>query len=127
MGDVLIYIYAAALTMPIPILFVFYFIYRKIYRHKWKAIHKTTNLATLLFILSVDLLARVLFDQSFFGYILLLLLLILAGTVIIQHRLHEEVAFKRAWKGFWRFNSLLFGFLYIGLSIYGLTGKLLTL
>ncbi|GGC80565.1 hypothetical protein GCM10007216_08920 [Thalassobacillus devorans] len=127
MSNFFIYMYAAAITMPIPILLIFYFIYRKIYRHKWKAIHKTTNLATLLFILSVDLLAKVLFEQSFFGYILLVLLLVLTGAIIIQYRLHEEIVFKRAWKGFWRFNTLLFGFLYISLSLYGLAGKLLAL
>ncbi|MBM7552862.1 DUF3397 domain-containing protein [Thalassobacillus pellis] len=127
MGEFLIYLYAGIVTMPLPVIAIIYFFTRKFYKYKWKAIHKTTNIATFLFIVAVDLLLLVLFDHSFFGWIILTLLFILVGAVLVQYRLHEEIVIKRVIKGFWRFSCLLFGFAYIGLTLYGLTAKLLEL
>ncbi|MFD1018071.1 DUF3397 domain-containing protein [Thalassobacillus hwangdonensis] len=127
MIDGFMYLYAALVTLPIPFMLLVYFVTRKIYRHKWKAIHKTVNVMTILFILSVDLLCTVLFGTSYIGWILLFLLITFGAALIIQFNKTEDVHVLRAFKRFWRFNFLLFLTVYIGLSVYGLTMELLAL
>lgn len=124
MGDALVFFFAAVLTLPIPFFFVFYFFTRKWTKHKWKAIHRTTSLSAPVFILSVHLLLLVLFEQSFFAYILIFLFLLLGLSLIVQYKLHEEVRLRRVFKAFWRISFLFFTFFYLGLTLYGLLERL---
>lgn len=82
---------------------------------------------TLIYILAVHVTLLVIFNQSFLWYIFILLILLLSMFVILQWKYQEEVHFRKVWKGFWRFNFLLFGFSYIGLTIYGLMDRILSL
>ncbi|RWZ60704.1 DUF3397 domain-containing protein [Halobacillus fulvus] len=124
MSDWLVLIVASVLTMPIPFLIVFYFFARKWNKYKRKAVHQTANLTTPVFILAVHVLLLVLFDRSFFSYIVIFLLLLLGLSMVIQYKLHEELRLRRAFKGFWRVSFLLFIVSYLGLSFYGVVARL---
>ncbi|MCA0969378.1 DUF3397 domain-containing protein [Halobacillus litoralis] len=125
MGDLIIYVFAAIVTMPIPFLFVLYFLSRKWHGHKRKAVHQTANLSAPVFMIAVHVLLLVLFNQSFLAYIVIGLILLLGLSLIIQYKLHEELQFRRAFKGFWRASFLLFMFMYMGLSLFGVIGSLM--
>ncbi|WP_181348924.1 DUF3397 domain-containing protein [Thalassobacillus sp. CUG 92003] len=125
MSDVISYLYAALVTLPIPIMLVILFILRKLYRHKWKAIHQTANIMTFVFILAFDAILIVQFDRSFIGFIFLALLLLLAITIITQYNRHEELLLRRALRGFWRLNFLVFGMLYMVSVVYAIASRML--
>ncbi|MYL33038.1 DUF3397 family protein [Pontibacillus yanchengensis] len=127
MTQVVAYILAAIITLPIPMTFVIYFFARKILKNKKRSLHVTVNIMTFFYILAVNATIFVIFEQSWFSYIFILLIVLLSMFVVLQWKYKEEVVFKSAWKGFWRFSFLLFSFAYIGLTIYGLTDRLLSL
>ncbi|MYL19084.1 DUF3397 family protein [Halobacillus litoralis] len=124
MSDWLAYGIAAVLTLPLPFLFVFYFFARKWSKHKWKAIHRTAGFTAPVFVMAVHVLLMVLFERSFFPFILIFLLLLLGVSIITQYKLKEEVQLFRAVRGFWRVSFLLFGLFYVGLSTFGLILRL---
>lgn len=126
MGDFIILILAMILTLPIPFLFVLYFLSRKWYGRKKKAVHQTANLSVPVFILAVHVLLLVLFNQSFLAYIVIFLLLLLGLSLIIQYKIHDELQFVRAFRGFWRVSFLLFTVIYLGLSIFGILGRVIS-
>ncbi|SEH71059.1 Protein of unknown function [Halobacillus karajensis] len=123
MGDLLIYTIAILITLPIPFLVIFYLCARKWSKHKLKALHRTANFTAPVFILAVHVLLVVLFNRSFFPYIIIFLLFLLGLSMIAQYKLKEEVQLFRALKGFWRVSFLLFILVYVGLSAYGLLSR----
>ncbi|KGX83764.1 DUF3397 domain-containing protein [Pontibacillus marinus] len=127
MSDLLAYLLAAAITLPIPMTIIVYMLTRKISRSKRMSLHVTVNSMTLLYILSVNATMGAIFDQSFFWYILIFLLVLLGMFVFLQWKYKDEIHFTKAWRGFWRFSFVLFAFAYIGLTLFGLTDRLLAL
>ncbi|MCP3026218.1 DUF3397 domain-containing protein [Halobacillus sp. A5] len=125
MSNVLIYITAFIMTAPLFILIVLYFLTRKWYRNKKKAVHQTAQLMVPVLIAAVYVLMMVLFGNGFFPWIIVLLLGLLSLALIVQYKLSEELRFIRAFKGFLRLTFLLFMFVYVGLTTYGLIDRLL--
>ncbi|TGB05015.1 DUF3397 domain-containing protein [Halobacillus salinus] len=126
MAEVIIFIMAAILTMPIPFLFVFYFLSRRWHGRNKKAVHQTAAFSAPVFILAVHVLMLVLFQQSFFAYIVIFLMILLGLSLVIQYKLHDEIRFIRAFRGFWRAAFLLFTVVYMGLSIFGILGRIVS-
>lgn len=127
MSQVFAYVIAAAITLPIPMTIMVYMLTRKISRSKRISLHVTVNSMTLLYILAVNATLVAIFGQSFFWYIFIFLLTLLGMFVFLQWKYKEEIKFSKAWKGFWRFSFVLFAFVYIGLTLFGLTDRLLAL
>lgn len=127
MKDIFANLVALFITLPIPIVIIVFFISAKFFGKKKKALHFTVNSTTLLFILAVHTSLYVIFDRSFFWLILIGLILMLSVSIFLQWKVRQEIQFQRAWRGFWRFNFLLFTLFYIGLTIYGLTNRLLAI
>ncbi len=127
MSNILAYLLAAAITLPIPMTVIVYMLTRKVSRNKRKSLHVTVNSMTLLYILAVNATLGAIFGQSFFWYILIFLLVLLGMFVFLQWKYKEEIHFSKAWRGFWRFSFVLFAFIYIGLTLFGLTDRLLAL
>ncbi|MGP4068212.1 DUF3397 domain-containing protein [Halobacillus sp. B29] len=125
MMEFLVFSLAAILTLPVPVLLIFYVFARKFKRHKWKAIHQTANFTAPIFILSVHVLLLVIFEQNFFAFIMIFLLILLGLSLIVQYRKDHDVQLKRAFKGFWRVSFLVFSLFYLGLTVYGLVDRLL--
>ncbi|MBT2216946.1 DUF3397 family protein [Virgibacillus dakarensis] len=124
MLDIIIYSIAFIITAPILTTWVVYQFSVKIYRQKWRAFHTAVNWTTIWYILAVMTLMSVIFNNSFYGWIIVLLLCILSIIIVIQWKTRTEVDFKRAFKGFWRFTFLLFSLLYICLILIGLIQQL---
>ncbi len=124
MTDFLISSLAMVITLPFPFLFLFYFFARKWYRHKQKALHQSVTVTAPIFIVSVHVLLFVLFERSFFAYIIIMLLLLLALSVVIQYKVHDEIRLFKAIKSFWRLSFLLFFAVYSSLSLFGLINRM---
>lgn len=121
------YIIAFIITFPIPMTIAFYILMRKLTRNKRKTLHLTVNCMTLIYIFSVNATLAAIFEKTFIWYIFILLILLLGLFVFLHWKYKEEVHFTKAWKGFWRLSFLLFVFSHIGLTLYGLTDRLLAL
>ncbi|WP_077622118.1 DUF3397 domain-containing protein [Sediminibacillus massiliensis] len=125
MIEIIAYLTGVIVTVPVVITFLIYFSSAKLFRNKWKAIHTTVNYSTLIYIISVGTLLQVITGRSYFGYIFVLLIVLLAASVFIQWKTKEEIIFRHAWKVFWRFSFLLFFAVYFGLVFLGLAKALI--
>ncbi|PFO09942.1 hypothetical protein COJ85_00735 [Bacillus sp. AFS076308] len=91
-----------------------------------KALHMALDYTTIFYIVSVHFLIVTLWDKSFFWLIILVMLVIAMVFVFVHWKVKEEIIVKRVWKGFWRFNFILFFFTYFVLTFYGLVSRAIT-
>ncbi|WP_077325992.1 DUF3397 domain-containing protein [Virgibacillus siamensis] len=126
MLDIIIYLLALIITAPIAVTWIVYLIGFKLYRHKWKALHKSVNWTTPLYIIAVLVLFNLIFEQSFFGVLLVVLPSLFTIIAVVQWRLYTEVAFRNIFKIFWRICFLLFGILYCLLILIGIVKQILS-
>ncbi|MEH7544702.1 DUF3397 domain-containing protein [Neobacillus vireti] len=91
-----------------------------------KALHMALDFTTIFYIVSVHFLIVTLWDKSFFWLIILVMLVIAMVFVFVHWKVKEEIIVKRVWKGFWRFNFILFFFTYFVLTFYGLVSRAIT-
>jgi hypothetical protein len=75
---------------------------------------------------AVHFLLITIWGKSFFGIILLIVLVIAMIFVVIHWKLKGEIIFTKVFKGFWRFNFLIFFLAYISLTVYGILRSALT-
>jgi hypothetical protein len=78
---------------------------------------------TLLYIISVHFLMVILWGKSFFWLIILVVLVVAMVFVLVHWKVKQEIIVKRVWRGFWRFNFILFFFAYFVLTFYGLVSR----
>ncbi|WP_082234269.1 DUF3397 domain-containing protein [Halobacillus massiliensis] len=124
MSQFFIYTIAFIVSAPLFFLFLLYFFSRKLFRNKRKAVHQTTHLMVPVLVLAVHVLFVVLFNQNFFPWILVFLLGLLAFSMIIQYKIHEEVLIYKSFKSFLRLSFLFFALVYVGLTLYGIIARL---
>ncbi|MEQ6387729.1 DUF3397 domain-containing protein [Bacillaceae bacterium S4-13-58] len=127
MVNVLAYTVATGMTIPLPIAIVTYMIVQKTTKNNRLAVDLTVHLSTVLFIGGVHTLLYVIFARSFLSWILILILVIASVMVIFHWRVKEEIIFRKFVKGFWKFNFLIFGLLYICLAVFGLIHRILSI
>ncbi|WP_100011056.1 DUF3397 domain-containing protein [Lentibacillus sediminis] len=120
MGDMIIYLLAVFLTIPILATGLVYGISKRITGKHWKSVHRAVNWTTILYIITVSLQLSILFDRPYPGIILIVLLSLLACIVIIQWKTQTEIVFTKALKLLVRISFLLFFGLYIVLGVIGI-------
>jgi hypothetical protein len=120
MGNVLAWIVATFVTIPVLSFFITYMISRKMTKNKKKSFLVSTDVMTLFLILSVNYLALAIWGESFLWQIVLLLLVIIMITLVLQWKVKQDIHLHKVLKGFWRISFLLFFIGHIGLTIYGL-------
>ncbi|SDM04180.1 DUF3397 domain-containing protein [Bacillus sp. OK048] len=114
------------LTVPLLGFFIIYIINKLITNNTRKSIHKALDYSTILFIFAVHFLALTIWEKSFFWIIFLVLIIIAMVFVFIHWRIKGEIIFSKVFKGFWRFNFLIFFFAYLSLTIFGILRSALT-
>lgn len=127
MNQMFAYLAAVLITLPVPLTIIVYMIMRKTVKNKKKSLHLTVNSMTLIYVFAVPAALFVIFERSYISYVFILLILLLSLFVFLQWKVKEEIVFKKAFKGFWRFSFLLFVSLHVSLTIYGLAYRLMTL
>jgi hypothetical protein len=113
---------AAGLLVTIPLagyLIMFIFSKQLTGNHR-KSVNLAIDFSTLLFIFSVHFLIIMIWGKSFLWLIMLILIFLAVIFVLIHWKLRQEIDFARVFKGYWRFNFLLFFFIYLVLIIVGL-------
>lgn len=113
-------------TFPILATYIVFWISKKVYRHQWKAIHLAVNWTTILYIFSTFIILKIIYNQYYLSYILVLLISILALIIIIQWKTKTEIIFMRAIKQLWRVCFLLFSASYFILILIGIVKKMFT-
>jgi hypothetical protein len=114
------------LTVPLLGFFIIYVLTKLITKNTRKSFHKALDYSTILFIVAVHFLLITIWGRSFFGLILLLLLVIAMIFVVIHWKIKGEIIFTKVFKGFWRFNFLIFFLAYISLTVFGILRSALT-
>ena len=114
------------LTVPLLGFFIIYVLNKLITRNTRKSYHKALDYSTILFIVAVHFLLITIWGRSFFGLILLILLVIAMIFVVIHWKIKGEIIFAKVFKGFWRFNFLIFFLAYISLTVFGVLRSALT-
>ncbi|MEH7011914.1 DUF3397 domain-containing protein [Neobacillus niacini] len=114
------------LTVPLFGFFIIYILNKLITKNTRKSFHKALDYSTILFILAVHFLLMTIWGKSFFGLILLILIVIAMVFVIIHWKIKGEIILTKVFKGFWRFNFLVFFLAYISLTVFGILRSALT-
>ncbi|NYE05301.1 succinate dehydrogenase hydrophobic anchor subunit [Bacillus niacini] len=114
------------LTVPLLGFFIIYVLNKLITKNTRKSFHKALDYSTILFIVAVHFLLITIWGKSFFGLILLILLVIAMVFVVIHWKIKGEIIFTKVFKGFWRFNFLIFFLAYISLTVFGILRSALT-
>lgn len=124
MGNVLIYLMAITITMPIILTATVYFLSYKITNHKRKAFHLAVNWTTLFYILSTIHLLFIILGHYFIAIILGVILSILILVIVYQWRYKTEILIFQAIKLSWRIYFLLFFILYVLLILIGILQRI---
>lgn len=114
------------LTVPLLGFFMIYFFTKLITSNTRRSFHKALDYSTFLFIVAVHFLLMTIWGKSFFWLILVILIITAMIFVIIHWRIKGEIIFTKVFKGFWRFNFLLFFLAYISLTVFGIFRSALT-
>ena len=114
------------LIVPLLGFFIIYLITKLITKNTRKSIHKALDYSTILFIFAVHFLSLTIWEKSFFWIIFLVLIIIAMVFVCIHWRIKGEIIFTKVFKGFWRFNFLIFFLAYLSLTIFGILRSALT-
>ncbi|MEH7414206.1 DUF3397 domain-containing protein [Neobacillus drentensis] len=88
-----------------------------------RSLHRALDYTTILYIISVHFLIVTLWGKSLFWLIIVVMLLIAMVFILVHWKIKEDIIVKRVWKGFWRFNFILFFFAYFVLTFYGLVSR----
>lgn len=115
---------ATLITVPMIGYIAVFIISKQITGNHRRSVNLAIDLSTFLLVLSVHFLIITIWDKSFLWLILLVLFGLAALFVLIHWKYKEEIVLPKVFKGFWRFNFLLFFSAYVILVLFGLFQRL---
>ncbi|WP_449619290.1 DUF3397 domain-containing protein [Robertmurraya sp. Marseille-Q9965] len=112
----------AAIFVTIPILgyILIFVISKQITKHHRRSVRYALDGSTVLFIISVHFLIMTIWEKSFLWLIILLMLVIGVAVAFLHWKVKQEIDYNRVFRGFWRFNFLMFFSAYVILIIIGI-------
>lgn len=120
MSEVISSIIATFVTIPLLGYIIVFVISKLLTKNHRKSVKIAIDITTLLFVISDYYFIKAIWGISLFWLILLIMVIIAIAFVVAHWKINHEIHFIKVFKGFWRFNFLFFGFIYILLLIYGL-------
>ena len=120
MTEVISSIIATFVTIPLLGYIIVFVISKLLTKNHRKSVKIAIDITTLLFVISDYYFIKAIWGISLFWLILLIMVMIAIAFVFAHWKINHEINFIKVFKGFWRFNFLFFGFIYILLLIYGL-------
>ncbi|WP_079508338.1 DUF3397 domain-containing protein [Mesobacillus jeotgali] len=115
---------AILITVPIIGYLAVFIITKQITRNHRRSVNLAIDFSTILLVLSVHFLILTIWEKSFLWLILIILFGLAALFVWIHWQYKEEIVLPKVFKGYWRFNFLLFSSAYIILVLFGLYKRL---
>src|SRR5690625_293774 len=91
MSMIVSYLPISLIILSILMTLLFYFFGLHFTGNRWKSIHKASQWTVIFYVIAVSLLLEKIFQHGFIGYILILLIIILAVILIIQWKKDTEV------------------------------------
>src|SRR5690625_1368238 len=116
----LIYVLSGLVVLLLISTYVVYLLSKKIYNHKWRAIHQSVQLTNIFYIFACIIMGQVLFDISLFWLIVLLHLFMLVVIIIYQWKKQTDISLQHGFKIVWRISFLIFFISYFVLATYGI-------
>ncbi|WNS77071.1 DUF3397 domain-containing protein [Bacillus sp. DTU_2020_1000418_1_SI_GHA_SEK_038] len=113
-------IIATFVTIPLLGYFLVFIICKQVTKQHKKSVHMALDVSTFLFIISVHYLILAIWEQSFLWVIFLSLLVLAIIFVLLHWKIKHEINLPLVFRGFWRFNFLLFFTAYVVLTVIGL-------
>ena len=113
-------IIATFVTIPLLGYFLVFIICKQVTKQHKKSVHMALDVSTFLFIISVHYLILAIWEQSFLWVIFLSLLVLAIIFVLLHWKIKHEINLPLVFKGFWRFNFLVFFTAYVVLTVIGL-------
>jgi uncharacterized membrane protein (UPF0136 family) len=115
---------AILITVPMIGYLAVFIISKQITGNHRQSVNLAIDFSTFLLVLSVHFLIVTIWGKSFLWLILVVLFGLAAVFVWIHWKYKEEIIMPKVFKGFWRFNFLLFFSAYIILVLFGLIQRL---
>jgi len=115
---------ATLITVPMVGYLAVFIISKQITGNHRRSVNLAIDFSTSLLVLSVHFLIITIWEKSFLWLILLVLIGLAAIFVLIHWKYKEEIVLPKVFKGFWRFNFLLFFSAYVILVLFGLFQRL---
>lgn len=119
MINVIAFIVAAVITVPLLGWYVIYFFTKMMTRRKSYSVKLASDVSAFFFIIAVYFMLDEIWHQSFLWLIAIVILSIAIVYTIIYWKVAEDVHIWKLFRGIWRFNFLLFFFIYFVVAIYG--------
>lgn len=120
MSSIISFIIATFVTIPILGYLLVFIVSKQITKQHKKSVHLALDVTTLLCVISVHYLILTIWDQSFLWIIILSMLILAMIFILIHWKVKHEINISRVFRGYWRFNFLLFFTAYLVLTIIGL-------
>ncbi len=124
MSSFISYIAATFITVPLLSYLVIFIISKQITGNHRRSVNLALDIATVFFILAVHFLIVTIWERSLLWVILLVMLSVAIIFVVVHWKTKQEIVFPKVFKGFWRFNLLLFLSAYIMLVLFGVFTRL---
>ena len=118
--------WAAALFVTVPLAgyIIIFVLSKQLTGNHRRSVQRAIDASTIFFILAVHFLARVIWNQSYLWLIVLFMIILAIVFVCLHWKIRQEIDVARVFRGYWRFNFLLFFFAYLVLVVFGLYQRL---
>ena len=120
MSSVFSAVIATFVTIPLLGYLLIFVISKQVTKQHKRSVHIALDVSTILFIISVHYLIVTIWNQSFLWVIIVAMLVIAMIFVLIHWRVKQEINIPLVFRGYWRFNFLLFFTAYVVLIAIGL-------
>lgn len=120
MSSIFSSIIATFVTIPLLGYMLVFIISKQVTRQHRRSVHIALDVSTLLFVISVHYLILAIWEQSYLWVIILVMLFFAIIFVVIHWRVKQEINLPLVFRGYWRFNFLLFFTVYVVLIVIGL-------
>lgn len=124
MSSLVANIIASIITIPLLGYIVVFLISKYFMKNQRKAFHMAVDWSTAFLIFAVHHLIIVIWEQSYFWLLAIIMLIVASTFVLIHWKIKHEIMFLPILKGFWRINFLLFFAAYLFLIVFGLVQRL---
>ncbi|MDQ0253828.1 hypothetical protein J2S74_001200 [Evansella vedderi] len=127
MGEVLVFVAATLVTIPLIGLYLVYLIAVKTTHNKIFSLKLAVDCTALLFIIAVYFIVLEIWGVKLAWLFILFFLVTGAVFTILHWRLHEDIHIQKVFKGVWRFQFFVYFCLYFLLMLYGLINRMYSL
>ncbi|MFC0473069.1 DUF3397 domain-containing protein [Halalkalibacter kiskunsagensis] len=126
MTEVVAWVIATIVTIPLLGWYFIYIVSVKISKNKSKSIQRASDWTTVLFMIAVYFIIIELWAKSLLWVILAVFFFVALIFTFIHWRFSGDIHVGKLFKGIWRFNFLLFFTIYIFLCGFGLLLRILS-